>query len=157
MAARYRARENATVKPLMGRIVAIGLVVYSLVACASVIAAERKAYKYVDEKGNVTYSQTPPSGETEAKKIDISPAQSGRGGYTPPASQYNNPGAYSNESQRQQYNDALRERQKRQEEAQKKRLAELEAECNRNRGTDCKNADTLRYQESTRIPSGRRY
>jgi len=30
--------------------------------------------------------------------------------------------------------------------------AKLEAECNRNRGTDCGNPEVLRYIESTKIP-----
>lgn len=140
----------------VSRVTNLGLVLIGFIICTAVIAAERKAYKYVDEKGNVVYSQTPPTEGKEVQKVDISPAQSGRGGYTPPASQYDNPRTYSNESQRQQYNDALRQRQKQREEAQKKRLAELEADCNRNRGTDCKNPQALRYQESTQVPGGYR-
>lgn len=140
----------------MSKIMNLGLVLIGFAVCTSAIAAERKAYKYVDEKGNVVYSQTPPTEGKEVKRVDISPALSGRGGYTPSSSAYDNPRTYSRESQRQQYNDAMRERQKRQEEAQKKRLAELEADCSRNRGTDCKNPEALRYQESTRVPGGYR-
>lgn len=140
----------------MKTVIAIKLVVLGMALCVGAVAAERKAYKHVDEKGNVTYSQSPPADGGQSKRIDISPAQEGRGGYTPPASAYDNPRTYSRDADRQRYNDATRERQIRQEEARQKRLAELEAECNRNRGTDCKNPDALRYQESTRVPGGYR-
>jgi hypothetical protein len=90
----------------------------------------------------------------KAQKLDAKPAYSGRGGNSSSYSPYDNPGVYSSDSAQQQYQDAMRKRQEQQHEAQQKRLAELEAECNRNRGTDCKNPDTLRYQESTRIPGG---
>jgi hypothetical protein len=51
----------------------------------------------------------------------------------------------------------MREREKAAEETKRKRLADLEAECNRNRGTDCKNPETLRLLNANRIPGGRRY
>lgn len=140
----------------MSRITSVALVVIGIAVCTAADAAERKAYKYVDEKGNVVYSQTPPVNDKGAEKIDISPAQSGRGGNASTYSPYDNPRTYSTDRQRQEYNDALRASQKRQEEARAKRLAELEAECNRNRGTDCKNSQTLRTLEAQQIPGGYR-
>ena len=123
-------------------------------ACAvSAAATERKAYKYVDEKGNITYSQTPPA-NTDAKRIDISPAHQGRGGYT--GRDFSNP-EYGSGPYPGTANDRAREAQRRRDEAQKERLAQLEAECNRNRGTDCKNPETLRDMDAQRIPRrGRR-
>lgn len=135
---------------------AVKLVVIGVMLCAGAFAAERKAYKHVDEKGNVTYSQTPPADAGQTKRIDIAPAQEGRGGYAPPASSYDNPRTYSRDAERQRYEDAARARQQRQEDARQRRLAELEADCNRNRGTDCKNPEALRYQDSTRTPGGYR-
>jgi hypothetical protein len=136
----------------MLRKLTLGAAILGLVVCTAALAQERKVYKYVDEKGNVVYSQTPPLDASKARKIDATPAYSGRGGNSPSVSPYDNPRTYSGDTGQQQYRDALRERQQRQEEARKNRLTELEAECNRNRGTDCKNPDTLRYQESTQIP-----
>jgi hypothetical protein len=46
----------------------------------------------------------------------------------------------------------VRDEQRRREEAHRQRLAQLEAECNRSRGTDCKNKETLRYMDAQRIP-----
>lgn len=113
-------------------------------------ATERKAYKYVDEKGNITYSQVPP--QKDAKSIDITPAYQGRGGYAAgvPITRGSS-SSYADD--RREY---ARQQQRQREEAEKARVAQLEAECNRSRGTDCKNPDTLRYMESERIPRGRR-
>lgn len=128
----------------------------ALVVSAGASAQERKAYKYVDEKGNVIYSQTPPPDGREAKKVDIAPAQGGRGGYATPGRDYVNPDRYSTYDRRQEILDqrarARSEQEKRREEIRQKRLAEMEAECVRNRGTDCTNPDVLRYQESQKIP-----
>ena len=136
----------------MSRKLTLGVAMLGVAVCAAALAQDRKVYKYVDEKGNVVYSQTPPVDASKARKIDASPAYTGRGGNSPSVSPYETPGTYSGDTRQQQYRDALRERQQRQEEARKNRLTELEAECNRNRSTDCKNPDTLRYQESTQIP-----
>jgi len=48
--------------------------------CAAAIAQGNKVYKYVDDKGNVVYSQTPPPSGAKAQKLDVKPAYSGRGG-----------------------------------------------------------------------------
>ena len=126
-----------------------------LAAAAGADAQERKAYKYVDEKGNVVYSQTPPPAGKDAKQVNIAPAHRGSGGSTS-SSPYDDPRRYSNERQ-DHYADRIREQQKKAEEARLKRLAELEAECNRNRGADCKNPETLRLLEANQLPGGRRY
>jgi len=117
-------------------------------------AAERKAYKYVDEQGNVVYSQTPPADGRDAKQVDIASAQAGRQSYVPPPGPYDDPKRLSN---RQDYETRRREQQRLREEAQRKRLADLEAECNRNRGTNCNDPETLRLIESQKIPGGRQY
>lgn len=129
-----------------------------LLISAGVAAAERKAYKIVDEKGNVTYSQTPPPAAAKSvQKVDISPASTGRGGY---------PGSYrdSRETQYQPSREYADERARQQEEmrkqrqqAEEQRIANLKAECMRNRGADCENPETLRLIEAQRIPGGRSY
>ena len=126
----------------------------ALAAAAAAGAQERNAYKHVDENGNIVYSQTPPVGK-DAKQIGIAPAYRGRGGNTT-RGPYDDPKQYSSDRQ-DQYQDAIRARQTALEEAQKKHRAELEAECNRNRGTDCRNPEALRLIESNQIPGGRRY
>jgi hypothetical protein len=136
----------------MSRNLALTLILLGLSICTAAVAAERKAYKYVDEKGNVIYSQTPPADGREAKKVDVSPAQGGRGGYST-GTRYDDPRRYSSGDDRREEMSA--EQQRKREEAEQKRLAELEAECVRNRGTDCKNPETLRLIESQRIPRGR--
>ena len=138
----------------MLRVLAWTCLAAGLAAAATAGAQERKAYKYVDEKGNVVYSQTPPTGK-DAKQIGIAPAYRGQGGSTA-RGPYDDPRHYSND-RHDQHQDAMRERQRAMEEAQKKRQAELEAECNRNRGADCKSPETLRLIESNQIPGGRRY
>ncbi len=140
----------------MSRKMIFGAAVLGLLVCSATMAEERKVYKHVDEKGNVTYSQTPPMSGAKAKKVDVTPAYTGRGGNTRSVSPYDNPHSYSQDDRQQQHKDALQESQQRTEEARKKRLADLEAECVRNRGTDCKDPQALRYQESTQIPRGYR-
>lgn len=118
-------------------------------------AQEQKAYRSVDEKGKVVYSQVPPIGK-DAKQISIKPAYRGSGGNTS-SSSYDDPRRYAPSSSQDQYAASMREQQKKNEEARQNRIAELESECNRNRGVDCKNPETLRLIESNRIPGGRRY
>jgi hypothetical protein len=130
----------------------LAVLVLAGLLCAGANAQERKAYKYVDEKGNVVYSQTPPAGK-DARKLDISPANSGRVGTTTPGGAYDDPRRYSSDQDR--VNERRREMERKREEANQKRLAELEAECNRNRGADCKNPETLRLIEASRIPRSR--
>ena len=126
-----------------------------LLQCGVAAAEERKIYKHVDEKGIVTYSEVPPTSGTNVKKLDIKPAYRGQGGNISPGYPYGDPRFSSPDYNRDQYNRALQQRQQQMDAARQKRIEELEAECNRNRGTDCGNPDTLRYIESTRIP--RRY
>lgn len=133
---------------------ALGIVVLGLMVCVHASAQERKAYKHVDEKGNVTYSQTPPTQSKEVKKVDISPAHSGRGGYAGGSNEYRHQQSSSYSDQRSR---AAQDQQKRREEAAQKRLGDLQAECNRNRGTDCNNPETLRLMEAQKIPGGRSY
>jgi uncharacterized protein DUF4124 len=125
--------------------------VASAVALCTFPAVAQKAYKQVDEKGNVTYSQTPPVQGKEAKKVDISPAQAGRGGPAGSTDTYRIQRTYTYEQPNQQAY------QKQREEAEQKRIADLKAECNRNRGADCNNPETLRLMEAQKIPGGRYY
>ena len=126
--------------------IAAGVIAFAALASG---AAAQKAYKYVDEKGNVTYSQVPPTAPTakDPAKVDISPAHSSSGGATRPFRAQ--PGYSDNHSPGQDY---ARARQRAAEEAQQKRVAALEAECNRSRGSDCKNPETLRYLEQQNVP-----
>ena len=133
----------------------IALAVLWTAFCAGAAAQGNKLYKYTDEKGNVVYSQTPPMNGAKAQKLESQPAYSGRGGATPSYSPYDNPGVYSNDDVRWRYEEAARRRQEQQEQARQKRLADLEAQCSRNRGTDCNDPETLWYLDSTRTPGGR--
>jgi len=119
------------------------------------VAQTSKVYKYTDEKGNVVYSQTPPMNGAKAQKLDSKPAYSGRGGDGALYSIYDWPFIYSFDGALWQYGQAVRRQQEQQQEARQNRLADLEARCNRNRGVDCKDPETLRYMESTKIPGGR--
>lgn len=137
------------------RTMAWGFVLIGLAVAAGAGAQERKAYKYVDEKGNVVYSSTPPLVGKDAKQIDIAPAYRGIGGSLSDAP-YDNPRHYSTDRQ-DRYAEKMRERKKKIEEARQKRRTALEAECNHSRGDDCKNPETLRLIESNKRPGGRRY
>lgn len=127
----------------------------ALIVSVNVYAAERQAYKIVDEKGNVTYSQTPPTQTKKVEKVDISPANSGRGGNT----------VSSDLRQRQtnqsdyieQRNQALQLEQKRRQDAERQRVESLRSECAKSRGSDCDNPETLRLIEAQRIPGGRAF
>ena len=144
------AGDKVTKLPMSRKLTLGAAAILGLAVCAAALAQERKVYKYVDEKGNVVYSQIPPLDASKARKIDATPANSGRGVNKSSASPYGSPRVYRGTGQ-QSYGDPARELQQ-QEEARKNRLAELEAQCNRNRGTDCKSPETLRYLESTQIP-----
>jgi hypothetical protein len=141
----------------MSRNLIVCLIAAGVLASASAAAAERQAYKYVDEKGNVTYSQTPPTQGKDIKKMDISPANSGRGGAVGGVQPGTNPYQQQYYSNRDEYQRAMQAQQKQREEAQQKRIADLKADCYRNRGTDCENPETLRNMEAQRIPGGGAY
>jgi hypothetical protein len=119
-------------------------------------ATERKAYKVIDEKGNVTYSQTPPVEGKEAKKLDISPAHAGHGG---PIQGSGDPSLRAQENADRRYSQQQQRQraQNQRKDAQQKHVDALKAECNRQRGTDCNNPKTLRDMEAQNIPGGRRY
>lgn len=131
-----------------------GVVFLGLLLHGAAVAEDPKIYKHVDETGKVTYSQTPPATGASVKKLNLQPAYRGQGGYSSSVSPYDDPGIYSQNYRQDQYKKAMAQRQEQMESARKKRLAELEAECNRNRGVDCSNPETLRYNESTKIPRG---
>jgi hypothetical protein len=123
-----------------------------LLLCGAAMAEERKFYKYVDGKGNIAYSQSPPMTGTDVKMLDTHPAYRGKGGYSMSGSPYDDPRVYSQDYRQELQQKALQQRQRQMEDARLKRFAELEAECNRNRGTDCNDPEALRYIESTKIP-----
>jgi hypothetical protein len=134
------------------RVLSFGVLV--LGAAMSGNALAQKAYKHVDEKGNVTYSQTPPTEAKKVQQVDISPAQAGRGGHPMPGSrdiQIQRSRSYQDERTRSY--EAFQQQQK---EAEQKRLAALKAECTRNRGADCDNPQTLQDMEAQRRPGGSR-
>lgn len=116
-------------------------------------AQERKAYRHVDASGKVTYSQTPPADGKDAHKVDkvdISPAQRGRGGYVDGGgsySSYDDPRYYAGQRAYNPYAGAAVRQS-----VYEQRHAELRAECLRQRGSDCDNPATLRYLDSTHIP-----
>lgn len=113
---------------------------------ANAHAQDRKAYRIVDAKGNVTYSQTPPVDGKDAKPVDISPAQRGRGGDVSGYGVYDNPYYRGNDRYTDYSATAPRAS------AYEQRPAELKAQCERQRGTDCNDPAALRYRETTSIP-----
>lgn len=124
------------------------LVLAVLLAAGAHAQEPRKAYRQVDASGTVTYSQTPPVDGKDARKVDISPAQRGRGGYVDGAySMYDDPRYYGSRDSYHAYGGAAARQQ-----AHEQRLAEVRAECLRQRGADCNNPATLRYLDSTHQP-----
>jgi Domain of unknown function (DUF4124) len=116
-------------------------------------AQERKAFKVVDAAGNVTYTQTPPVDSKDAKKVekvDIAPAQRGRGGYAGGHAGYDTRyhGGQASYDYQERYAAANQAGTK----AREQRAADLKAECERQRGTDCNNPRALQYLDSTSIP-----
>jgi hypothetical protein len=133
------------------------LIVIGLCISMTAAASERKAYKIVDEKGNVTYSQTPPPQAKKVDKIDISPANSGRGGNTVSNDLRQRNSGQSQSEYIEQRNEAMQLAQKRRQDAERQRVDSLKAECMKNRGSDCDNPETLRLIEAQRIPGGRAF
>ncbi|MCC6532347.1 MAG: DUF4124 domain-containing protein [Burkholderiales bacterium] len=110
----------------------------------------RQAYKHVDEQGNVTYSQTPPE-KRDAKAIGLPPPRS-----APPAGRDYERDVMRRQAAEDRRRDWERRQQERQaavEEARRRRTEDLRAECNRNRGTDCNDPETIRRMEAERGPS----
>ena len=145
--------ENIIMPPFVIKRFA-ALLMLALMASASVTAQERKAYKVVDKDGNVTYSQTPPVDGKEAKKVDIAPAQRGRGGSVDKYSPYDDPRRYSGQPSQPYYPSAPAQNRA---SAQEQHQLSLKAECERQRGTDCNNPAALQYQDSTSVPRRGRY
>lgn len=118
--------------------------------------AQNKVYKIVDEKGNVSYSQSPPPAAKKVEAINVAPANSSEGrNRTSPdlARQRNN----QYEAYNEQRMEAMRTQQKAREDAERARMDSLRAECNRNRGSDCDSPETLRLLEAQRQPGGRNF
>jgi hypothetical protein len=67
-----------------------GAVLIGLTICAGAGAADRSAYKYVDENGKVVYSEYPPPTGTTSKRVDMTPSSSGRPS-SRPSTGYDNP------------------------------------------------------------------
>lgn len=126
----------------------------ALAAAAALLAFgahAQKVYKHVDEKGNVTYSQTPPA--ADAKAVPVPPPRK-----LPPS-------AYgSDEERRAAQRAAMQDRQaefeRRQrehmeavQEDRRKQIDALRAECVRNRGTDCDDPNTIARMQAERGPS----
>jgi hypothetical protein len=136
------------------QILRFGVLVLGLVVCAGAFGTERKAYKHVDEKGKVTYSQTPPVEGKKIQQIDISPAQAGRGGHAVTGSR--DLQIQRSRSYQDDYSNARENYDRQRREAEQKRLDSLRAECARNRGIDCDNPETLRQIDAQKIPGGGR-
>ena len=132
------------------------LVLMAVAVSANVAAQERKAYRVVDAAGKVTYTQTPPVEGKDTKtveKVDIAPAQRGRGGDVSGYYSYGEPRHHYGQYYDERYAAATQSRSN----AQEQRIAALKAECERQRGTDCNNPRALQYLDSTSIPRRSRY
>jgi hypothetical protein len=127
----------------------------ALVFVAATVHAQ-KVYKHVDTKGNVTYSQTPPA--HDAKPVDVPPARR-----VPPHPYLgrNNELHAERLAERQaaqerrqlEYERRQQEMRDAQQEARQRQLEALQAECHRNRGTDCSDPATLKRMEAERGPN----
>jgi hypothetical protein len=117
-------------------------------------AQERKAWRYVDAAGRITYSQTPPVHSGGATRIDISPAAAGRGGHVSGhvsgygGAPWDDPRHYSRVSR----NLAAPAYSPGAANAQEQHRTALYAERRRQRNTDCNNPATLQYLDSLSIP-----
>jgi hypothetical protein len=131
---------------------ALGLIVLAMAASPLYSADDGKVYKHVDKSGKITYSQTPPLDGKPAEKVDARPANRGHAGNMSGYDSYNDRGYFGYQ---EPYRPAVTSTQ-RSLTPQEQRLAQLQAECERNRGTDCSNPATLQYMESSTIPGGRR-
>lgn len=129
--------------------VAIAVIALGL---ASGTAQAQRVYKHVDEKGNITYSQTPPANDAKTVRVP------------PPRGAYPNDRSLLEEERRTERQAAMDERrrelERRQQEqqeamqdARRKQVEALRAECVRNRGTDCNDPSTIARMESERGPS----
>jgi len=115
-------------------------------------ACAQQVYKYVDEKGNVSYSQTPPP-DRDAGKVKVTPPARAAAENRPRHDYEAEVIRRQRAEDRRRELEAQREEQRQQmEEARKKRIAELEARCIRERGTDCKNPATIQRMEAEERP-----
>lgn len=117
--------------------------------CAVPPAAAQRIYKSVDEKGNVVYSQTPPAGK-DAQKVDVPTTMRSTGTNVGPDHDAQVRRRAAAEERRTEHQRRMEEQRAQVEEQRKARLAQLEAECVRNRGTDCRDPETLRRMEHER-------
>jgi len=116
------------------------------------LAARAQPIIYSVEAVEPFWTLVPPVSGTVVKKLDPQPAYRGRGDNVAPCSPCLDPRYSSQDYRQDQYNKARQQQQQQMEDARKRRMAELEAECDRNRGTDCSNPEVLRYIESTSMP-----
>lgn len=133
----------------MNRIAIILLLCAGFATSACAQSTAREAYKHVDEQGRVTYSQTPP--EKDGRKIALPPPRQSAYGY--PYDERAVMQRQANEDRRREYERQMRERQEALEEARKRQIEELRADCLRNRGTDCNDPKTIRRMAAERGPS----
>lgn len=126
------------------------MILAAMLTQGSVIAQSRQAYKFNDDRGQVVYSQAPPSDARPAKRIDLAPAYAGSAGWVPPLPA-GAPRAYSAADFAQPTSRSAGQRARTGPETSQ-RFAELEAECNRQRGVDCGDPRHLEYLDTTRIP-----
>lgn len=128
------------------------LIAVIALATAAATAHAQKVYKHVDEKGNVTYSQTPPAAEAKTVKVP------------PPRKSYSTNPYLAEEERRAEREAAMDERRREAErrhheqqeamqEARRKHVEALRAECIRNRGADCDDPATIARMEAERGPS----
>lgn len=123
-----------------------------LLALGSGATLAQRVYKHVDEKGNVTYSQTPPA--NDAKTVKVPPPRPAHVNSAYPLDEERRADQRAAMEERQRdYERRRQEQQEAMQEAQRKRTEALRAECVRNRGTDCNDPATLSRMEAERGPS----
>lgn len=127
----------------------IAAIALSLAAGA---AQAQKVYKHVDEKGNITYSQTPPANDATTVKVPPPRKLSSNDPYLLEEERRANRQAAMDE-RRREHELRQREQLEARQEARRKQVEALRAECVRNRGTDCNDPATIARMEAERGPS----
>lgn len=116
---------------------------------AAPFAHAQKVYKHVDDKGNVTYSQTPPGSDATTVKVPP-PRKVNSGSSHQRTEEMRAEQRAERERRRVEFEQRQAEQREARQEAERKRIEALRAECQRNRGTDCNDPATLARMEAER-------
>ena len=133
----FRRKANLAVHLRQAVLPRCCAVLVGVASCASAMAAEAPAYRYLDENDRAAYSQYPPAGIPVKKVYTMSGTTWGT-----PRPRYGEESRYA--ALRQDSSPALERRQSKiaAEAREKKLAAETAAECRRNHEIGCRNTKT---------------